>query len=384
MGNINRKFFIQEPGSQHPLLPVLDTPIQSPYLLLTIGCLTATVEPKLLKLLRWMDMRKLMLISLMVMAISITGCTAPKIRLFPSQADPLREFTLEGESAPKILVVPIRGIISNSPREGFVRTRPSLVQEVVSQLRRAEEDEKIKAVILKIDSPGGSVTASDILFSEIESFKNRTGAKVVVAMMGVVASGAYYISLPADHILAHPTTVTGSIGVIFARPKVTGLMEKIGVAVEVNKSGADKDMGSPFRQTSAAEEKIFQDLTDRLGKRFVDLVARHRKLGPEVVAQISTARVYLANEALELGLVDEIGYLENAVDQAKKLAGLADDARVVVYRRTEYPDDNIYNTSTRYDGDGKLSLISLELPGSLNHIQTGFYYLWPVALSDDR
>ena len=237
MGNINRKFFIQEPGSQHPLLPVLDTPIQSPYLLLTIGCLTATVEPKLLKLLRWMDMRKLMLISLMVMAISITGCTAPKIRLFPSQADPLREFTLEGESAPKILVVPIRGIISNSPREGFVRTRPSLVQEVVSQLRRAEEDEKIKAVILKIDSPGGSVTASDILFSEIESFKNRTGAKVVVAMMGVVASGAYYISLPADHILAHPTTVTGSIGVIFARPKVTGLMEKIGVKTNVVKKG---------------------------------------------------------------------------------------------------------------------------------------------------
>jgi protease IV len=324
-------------------------------------------------------MRKLLTAALLIMLISITGCTAPKIRLFPSQADPLKEFTLEGESAPKILVVPIRGIISDSPREGFVRTRPSLVQEVVSQLRRAEKDEKIKAVILKIDSPGGSVTASDILFSEIEGFKKRTGAKVVVALMGVGASGAYYISLPADHILAHPTTITGSIGVIFARPKVTGLMEKIGVAVEVNKSGADKDMGSPFRQTSAAEEKIFQELTDRLGKRFVDLVARHRKLGPEAAAQISTARVYLANEALELGLVDEIGYLENAVDQAKKLAGLADDARVVVYRRTEYPDDNIYNTSTRYDGDGKLSLITLELPGSLNHIQTGFYYLWPAA-----
>jgi protease-4 len=188
-------------------------------------------------------MRKLLTAALLIMLISITGCTAPKIRLFPSQADPLKEFTLEGESAPKILVVPIRGIISDSPREGFVRTRPSLVQEVVSQLRRAEKDEKIKAVILKIDSPGGSVTASDILFSEIEGFKKRTGAKVVVALMGVGASGAYYISLPADHILAHPTTITGSIGVIFARPKVTGLMEKIGVAVEVNKSGADKDMG---------------------------------------------------------------------------------------------------------------------------------------------
>ena len=327
-------------------------------------------------------MRKFLTAAFLIIFIFIIGCTAPKIRLFPSQEDPLLEFTLEGKSEPKVLVVPIRGIISNSPKEGFVSTRPSVVQEVVSQLRRAEEDPKIKAVILKIDSPGGSVTASDILYSEITGFKNRTGAKVVVAMMDVAASGGYYISLPADHILAHPTTVTGSIGVIFARPKVTGLMEKIGLAVEVNKSGTEKDMGSPFRQASAAEEKIFQDLTDRLGARFIDLVARHRKLKPEVVAQISTARVYLANEALELGLVDEIGYLENAIRQAKNLAGLAEDAKVVVYRRAEYPDDNIYNTSTSFGG-AKASLISMELPGALNHIQTGFYYLWPAALSDE-
>ena len=328
-------------------------------------------------------MRKLLIAVLLIMLIPITGCQTPKIRLLPSQADPLQEFTLEGKDDEKILVIQIRGVISNAPQEGFVRTRPSVVQEVVSQLRLAEEDENLKAVILKIDSPGGTVTASDILYNEIAAFKKRTKAEVVVAMMGVVASGGYYISLPADYILAHPTTITGSIGVIFVRPKVAGLMQKIGVAVEVNKSGADKDMGSPFRQTSAEEEKIFQDFTDRLGVRFVDLVARHRKLQPEVVAQISTAQVYLADEALELGLVDEVGYLEDAVNQAKKLAGLAEDAKVVVYRRTEYPDDNIYNTSTQYGG-GKASLISLELPGSLNHIQTGFYYLWPAALSDER
>jgi len=325
-------------------------------------------------------MRRLAIAALLIMLIPITGCQTPKIRLFPSQADPLQEFILEGKGDGKILVIQIRGVISNSPQEGFVRTRPSVVQEVVSQLRLAEEDENVKAVILKIDSPGGTVTASDILYNEIAAFKKRSKAKVVVAMMGVVASGGYYIALPADYIQAHPTTVTGSIGVIFVRPKVTGLMQKIGVAVEVNKSGTDKDMGSPFRQTSAEEEEIFQDFTDRLGVRFVDLVARHRKLQSEVVAQISTARVYLADEALELGLVDEVGYLEDAVNQAKKLAGLAEDAKVVVYRRTEYPDDNIYNTSTRYGGDGKLSLISMELPGALNHIQTGFYYLWPAAI----
>jgi protease-4 len=319
----------------------------------------------------------------MVMAFYITGCQVPKIRLFPSQADPLEEYVLEGKGKQKILVIHMRGIISNAPRKGFIRTKPSMVQEVVSQLRLAEKDDNVEAVILKIDSPGGSVTASDILYNEIAGYKNRTKAKVVVAMMGVAASGAYYIALPADYIQAHPTTITGSIGVIFARPKVSGLMQKIGVDVEVNKSGADKDMGSPFRPTSTAEKKIFQELTDKLGDRFVNLVISHRNLEPEAVAQISTARVYLANEALVLGLVDQIGYLENAVDRAKKLAGLDEDARVIVYRRTEYPDDNIYNTSTRYDGHAKASLISMELPGSLNHIQTGFYYLWPAAIADE-
>ncbi len=202
---------------------------------------------------------------------------------------------------------------------------------------------------------------------------------MVAAMMGVAASGGYYISLPADYILAHPTTITGSIGVIFMRPKVTGLMHKIGIGMDVSKSGVNKDIGSPFRPATAEEEKIFQDLTDRLGVRFIDLVAKHRKLDPAIIAEIATARIYLASEALELGLVDEIGYLENAVLQAKKLAQLPEDAKVVVYRRTEYPDDNIYNTSTRYGG-GDVSLISLKLPGSLGYIRTGFYYLWPAAV----
>lgn len=328
-------------------------------------------------------MRKLLTVALTIMLISIFGCQSAKIRLFPSQADPLKEFALEGEGNEKILVIPVRGIISDVPREGLIRTKPSLVQEVVSQLRLAEEDDRVKAVILKIDSPGGSVTASDILYNEIAGYKKRTNAKVVAAMMGVAASGAYYIALPADYIQAHPTTITGSIGVIFARPKVTGLMQKIGVDVEVNKSGTDKDMGSPFRPTSAEEEKIFQALTDQLGDRFINKVASHRNLDPEALARISTARVFLANEAFDLGLVDQIGYLENAVDQAKKLAGLGEDAKVIVYRRTEYPDDNIYNTSTRYGG-GKVSLISLKLPGSLDQIQTGFFYLWPAALADER
>ena len=329
-------------------------------------------------------MRKLLLFAIVATLLLFIGCTAPKIRLFPSQADPLKEFTLEGKADQKILVIPVRGVISDTPREGFVRTRPSLVQEVVSQLRLAEDDKKVKAVVLKIDSPGGSVTASDILFNEILTFKARTGTKVVVAMMGVAASGGYYISLPADYIFAHPTTLTGSVGVIFLRPKVTGLMEKIGVGVEVNKSGVNKDMGMPYRPATAEEQKILQAMTDRLGIRFVDLAAKYRNLDAAVVAKIATARIYLAPEALELGMVDEIGYLDQALAKAKQLADLPENARVIVYRRTEYPDDNIYNTSTRYGG-GDLSVISVDLlPDALNRFRTGFYYMWPAAMTDDR
>jgi len=328
-------------------------------------------------------MQRYLIVILTVTALLVSGCAAPRIKLFPDATDPLREFTLQGTEKGKVLVIPIRGIISDAPRKGFPRARPSMVQEIVSQLRLAEKDEEVRAVFLKIDSPGGSTTASDLLYHEIMAFKKRTGARVVVAMMDVAASGGYYVSLSADFILAHPTTVTGSLGVIFMQPKLTGLMEKIGLNMEVSKFGKNKDMGSPFRQTTEEEQRILQGLTDELGGRFVSLVAKHRKLDQKALADISTARVYLANDALQLGLVDKIGYLSDALLQAKKIAGLPEDSKVVVYRRTEYPDDNLYNTSTtEYSGSG-LSLINLGLPDSMTSLRTGFYYLWSPAACRD-
>jgi protease-4 len=311
-----------------------------------------------------------------VLILFLIGCEAPKIRIFPSYADPLQEYTLQGKEKGKVLVIALRGMISDAPQKQFLRTRPSMVQEIVSQLRKAEKDPEVKAVLLKIDSPGGSVIASDLIYNQIVAFKQRKEAKVVVAMMGVAASGAYYISLPADFILAHPTTVTGSVGVLFLRPDITGLMEKIGVDVNVSKTGKNKDMGSPFRQATEEEKKITQDLIDRLAAQFIDRITEHRKLDPKNLKEISSARIYLAHDALNLGLVDRIGYLDEAVSEAKKLADLPMDAKVVVYRRSEYADDNLYNTATsRYEGGG-LSIISLNLPGTLAPLQTGFYYLW--------
>ncbi len=225
-------------------------------------------------------MRRPISIVAVVVVLFLIGCQAPKIRLFPSAEDPLNEYTLAGEETGKVLVIPIRGTISDAPKRQFIITRPSMVQEVVSQLRKAQKDPEVKAIVLKINSPGGSVTASDILYNEIVAFKQKTKAKVVVVMMGVAASGGYYISLPADYILAHPTSITGSVGVLFIRPDVAGLMGKIGIEVEVSKTGKNKDMGSPFRQATAEERQIIKDMIDQLGKRFLDRIAEHRKIDP--------------------------------------------------------------------------------------------------------
>ena len=304
------------------------------------------------------------------------GCSAPRIKLFPSQVDPLQEFTLEGTSEERILLLPIRGVISDNPQEGLLRTRPSTVQEAVSHLRKAENDPRVKAVVLQLDSPGGSVTASDVLYNEICRFKERTGRMVVAAMMDVAASGAYYIALPADFILAHPTTVTGSVGVIFVRPKVEGLMEKIGIGIEVSKSGKNKDIGSPFRATTPEEERIFQTMTDQLATRFLNLVQNHRQLDAAQLDAVATARVYLAEEALRLKLVDRIGYMPDALDEARKLAQLPKEARVIVYRRIEYPDDNMYNPNTSHEGNRPAVLVDTGFSSLVPALPAGFYYLW--------
>lgn len=314
-----------------------------------------------------------------IAGLLINGCMFPTVKLFTDASDPLKEFVLEGDEKGKVLMIPVYGIISDIPKKGMIFSEPSMVQDIVSQLKLAGADSEIKAVLFKIDSPGGSVTASDILYHEIKSFKERTGVKVTAVIMNVAASGGYYMALPADFIMSHPTSVTGSVGVIFLQPRFYELMDKIGVGVTANTSGENKDMGSPFRKTTDTEEKIFQSLTDSLGKRFVDLVVEHRGIGPEAVEDVSTARIYLAHEALTLGLIDEIGYIDEAITRTKELAGLDENSKVIVYRRVEYPDDNLYNIQSRY-GNMKSPLIDLGLPDTSILNRAGFYYLWPSGV----
>ena len=311
--------------------------------------------------------------------IIVQGCAAPKVNLFTDSTDPYKEYTLSGTQTPKVLVIQANGTIAEGPSKGLLRDRPGMVPDIVAQLKLAAEDDQIKAVVLKINSPGGTVTASDILYHELTAYKEKSGSKLVAVLMGVAASGGYYIALPADRIVAHPTTITGSVGVIFLQPKVEGLMEKIGVGVDVSKSGDKKDMGSPFRASTPEETRLLQDLTDHLGLRFVDLVTRHRTLSPEALAQIRSARIFLADEARQLGLVDQIGYVEDAIQSAKTLAGLPNDAKVVTYRRAEFPDDTVYNEVGTKSMLSEPNLIHIDLVGSMDALGSGFFYIWPPA-----
>ena len=328
-------------------------------------------------------MRRSSLLLVIVVLFLTTACAAPKFKLMPDETDPLREYTLEGSAKEKILLIPVRGMISDNPKQGMFSSSPSMVDQVVSHLRKAEKDKQIKVVLIKINSPGGTITASDLLYHEINAFKERTGAKIVVSMMEMATSGAYYMSLPADVIMAHPTSVTGSVGVIFLQPKVKGLMDKIGVGVDVSKYGKYKDMGSPFRAGNEEEQKLFQKTVNDLGDRFVNLVRKHRKMTEAALADMSTARIFLPEEALKMGLIDKIGYLNDAVRESKMLAGLPQDARVVVFRRNEYPEDNLYNVAGVAAENLKPALVNIELPDILG-LHAGFYYLWPGAVAADQ
>ena len=220
----------------------------------------------------------------------------------------------------KIAIVEVRGVIAQS-------------SGIIEEIRQYAEEDGVKAIVLRIDSPGGGVGPSQEIYREIQRIRAKTHKKVVASFGSVAASGGYYIACATDRIVSNPGTITGSIGVIMEFTNLEELFKKIGIKGVVIKSGEHKDMGSPLREMTPEEKKLMQGVIDNVHDQFIDAVANGRKLDREKVAQIADGRIMTGEQAKEVGLVDEIGNLQDAIDTTARLAGIRGKPNVIYPKR---------------------------------------------------
>lgn len=310
---------------------------------------------------------------LMLLLAVLAGCVSIDL----PRPGPLTEQVIGGKGRDKVLLLDISGVITDEEERGLMglKQRVNLTARVKEELELASKDRNVKAVVLRINSPGGAVTTCDIIAHEIAAFKKKSANKapVVASLMDMAASGGYYIAASADRIVAHPTTITGSIGVVIYSVNAGGLMEKIGVADQTMKSGDKKDMLSPLRPMTEDEKRILQTGIDEMYERFLDVIFETRKqhFTMERLREIADGRVYTARQALDLKLIDSIGYLDDAIEAAKGLAGIK-DATVVTYAPQSSYKNNIYSA----DAQPSVSPFRILGSGLFGKAGLRFMYLW--------
>jgi protease IV len=283
------------------------------------------------------------LVGMGVWLLLASGCVTVKVSLFEDPA-PLKEKTISGYGRDKILLMNISGVILEGPHRilGLTSgvTSPSRIKE---ELEKASQDDRIKAVVLKINSPGGTVSAADVILHELEAFKAKKNVPMIVCLEGLAASGGYYVAQAGDTVIAYPTCITGSIGVIAMKFNFRGLMDKVGLDDDVVKSGRWKDFWSPFRPATTQEKEMMQRIIDDFYRSFVDVVAQGRKLSLKKTREVADGRIFTASQARDLGLVDQLGYLDDALELARSKAGLEDSAKVILYHRPGSYKPTIYS-----------------------------------------
>jgi protease IV len=276
----------------------------------------------------------------------------------------------------KVLIVDVSGIIvpaGDNRRFFHPKCSPDKIKAI---LNKAEKDSGIKGIILRIDTPGGEVTSTDMIYHEIMDFKNRTGIPVVASMMGLTCSGGYYIACSADQVFAHPTTITGSIGIIARFPKLVGLANKIGYKEEIIATGEMKAMGHPLREMTPEARAIVEKSIDSLYERFLGVIrsGRDEYKTIEQVQTIADGRIYTAQQALDLKLIDRVAYLSEAIEFTKETAGIR-DAKIITYASGFTGDFNIYSQATP-SYITPMKFINFDFSSLLPHGRPGFFYLW--------
>ena len=321
---------------------------------------------------KWLKFDKNPYVFGFLLSVFLFGCAT--IHIGPSLGE-LREETVEGKGPGKILLVDIDGIINNQKDRTLTGNTLHLgmVEKIRSVIEKAEKDKEIKALLVKVNSPGGTVTASDIIFHLLKEYKEKTKVKIYIQVMDLAASGGYYIAIAGDEIIAHPTSLIGSIGVIALKVNLKDLMTKIGVEWEIVKSGDKKDFMSPFRAFTKEERELFQDTIDKFHKRFVTKIANNRKpLNLSQVQSLADGRVFDAEQAKKLNLIDHISYLTDTVKKIK--TDLKDpDLKLVTYHRNGDFQGNIYS---QLENPTTFNMINLDLDFNPNSLSPYFLYIW--------
>jgi protease IV len=321
--------------------------------------------------------RNIVIFFLLAGLVLSQGCMM--INLPTSFSSELTESTLREAKgwfvSEKILILDINGVINDQDDRSFLgggsACTPYYVKAV---LDKAETDPAIRAVVLRIDSPGGTVSASQVISREVAGFRKRTGKPVYAHIQATGCSGAYMLAAACSKIHIQPAGITGSIGVIAMLPKMAKLADKVGYEQVVIKSGPMKDLGNSMRDMTDEEKAVFQGIIDSSYDDFIDwIIASRPDSGKrEAVKTVADGRIYNAKQALQNKLVDRICQLDETVEAAMKEAGVI-DASIISYGYVYSSDANLYSPVS---SSGRMPLLNVRLPDSLPGMHTGFYYLW--------
>jgi protease-4 len=314
----------------------------------------------------------------MVFVFSGCGTGAYQIQMIPKDQK-LKESELARDKGArdKIVVIDVDGALFNSRQDSWMRQGVNPVSEFLDKLDKAAADKSVKAVVLRINSPGGSVAAADMMYHSLGQFKEKKDVPVVAFMMDLACSGAYYLACGTDGMVAQPSTVTGSIGTIMQTVSIEGTMKKIGVKTVAIKSGELKDMASPLHELSDKERVVLQGIIDGFYEQFLGVVEQGRPgLEAEAIRTLADGRVYTAPQAKKAGLIDKVGYADTAIDWAKQMGGI-EKAKVVMYHRPLWTKPNIYSDTQSHSGG---PLVNIDLPEFLDAGRTQFLYLWQPEL----
>lgn len=323
-------------------------------------------------------------LGLFISIIALAGCGDMGLQIaFVRTHQRLMETQIQGDRflfiTDKVAIIDVDGILVNKQKRGLMHVGENPVSLFIEKLDKAAWDESVKAVVLRINSPGGTVAASDIMYHHLRQFKKQTGKPVIACVLGLGCSGAYYLACGCDGIVAQPSSVTGSIGTIMQTFSVAGTMEKIGVKAVTIKSGRMKDMASPLHDLSDEERDVLQEIIDRFYQQFLDVVEGGRTtIDRQKLQELADGRVFTAEQALQEGLIDRIGYLDDGIEWAKEMAGMK-RGRVVIYHRASDYKPNAYGLASA-NTDGLGPLINVDLPDWLDGGSAQFLYLWQPAV----